>query len=203
MKNIYIIIFILLIATSIGCKKTVFNYTTSGKIIDANTGLGIPNANVRLDRFKGELLGSTSMAFVDSTITDADGEYKFKLRHERGWQYEVRAQADNYFFDNSNDYVSSSRHADIKLLPQATLEFDVRNTKGGGRVYFSTANTRKIQKIDVTGQGTFQKFPCTVEGNKQIEIYYIVTLLPSGKDIIYDTSIYCPSFQTTTLRIDY
>lgn len=187
---------------SFSCKKTVFNYTTSGKIIDANTGLGIPNSKVRLDRFKGELLGSTSMAFVDSTITDADGEYKFKLKHERGWQYEVRAQADNYFFDNSNDYVSSSRHADIKLLPQATLEFDVRNTKGGAGVYFTTLNTRIIQKTDETGQGTFQKFPCIVEGNKLISIYYYI-YEKTGNKTKYDTTIYCPSFQTTTFRIDY
>ena len=186
---------------SFSCKKTVFNYTTSGKIIDANTGLGIPNAHVRLDRFKGELLGSTRMVFVDSTITDANGEYKFKLRRERGWQYEVRAQADNYFFDNSNDYVNSSRHADIKLLPQATLEFDVRNTKGGSGVYFTTMNGRGGISQS-TGSKTFQVFPCKIEANKKIEIRWYTTS-STGSEQRFDTSIICPSFQTTTFRIDY
>ncbi|MBI3233881.1 MAG: hypothetical protein HYZ42_07540 [Bacteroidetes bacterium] len=205
MKNIYIMITTLVLFTTLGCKKTIFNRAAEGRIIDATTGQGIEGAKVFLIRSKGEFLGSTTTEEQDTVYTDAEGKFEFHFKKYRQWNYQIYAIKKDYFFDPSNDYTNWNRDnrksLELKLKPKATLVFDIRNTKGASGFYFSTMNTRRGISQS-TGSTPFQLFDCEVEGNKNIEIFYEIEL-KSGVKFENDTSIYCPAFKTTTMLIEF
>ncbi len=206
MKKIYIyILFWFILATS--CDKTVYNSRAQGHIIDATTGQPIAGAWVELTREKTPFLGRTTIETEAKTLTKEDGSFVIDYRRSRGWNYVVYSGKQDYFFSPSSEQESldfiGNKNLQIKLAPRAELIFDIQNTKGGIGIFFTTFNTRTNQTTSSTGSNTFQQFPINVEGNKLIQIRYYITLFPSGKDVRYDTSIYCPAFESTTLRIDY
>ena len=206
MKNIYIYItFLFILSTS--CGKTVYNSRAQGHIIDATTGQPIAGAWVELTREKTAFLGRTTIETEAKTLTKEDGSFVIDYRRSRGWNYVVYSGKQDYFFSPSSEQESldfiGNKNLQIKLFPKAELVFDIRNTKGGSGVSFRVGHTRNNQTTSSTGQGTFQLFQIEVEGNKQIDVSYLITLLPNGKKFEIDTSIYCPAFQTTTFTIEY
>ncbi|MBI3233882.1 MAG: carboxypeptidase regulatory-like domain-containing protein [Bacteroidetes bacterium] len=199
MKNIYIIITTLVLFTTFGCKKTVFNRTAEGRIIDATTGQGIEGAKVFLIRSKGEFLGPTTTEEQDTVYTDADGKFEFHFKKYRQWNYQIYAVKKDYFFDPSNDYTNWNRDnrksLELKLKPQATLICNTVNSKGGNQVYITPMNS-----LINNANSTTTSF--VIEGNKTIELKYKVTQ-NSGSFQWFDTSIYCHAFESSTLTINF
>jgi 5-hydroxyisourate hydrolase-like protein (transthyretin family) len=202
--KIYIYIIIIIFLTT-SCGKTVYNSRAQGHIIDATTGQPVAGAWVELTREKTAFLGRTTIETEAKTLTKEDGSFVIDYRRSRGWQYVVYSGKQDYFFSPSSEQESldfiGNKNLQIKLAPRAELVFDIRNTKGGSGIDFGTLHSRGGGGESL-GSGVFESYSYQIQGNIQIGIYYYIQDT-FGNEVKYDTSIYCPAFESTTFRIDY
>ena len=90
------LIVIFTIATS--CEKETLSYKIEGQIVRSNSSTAIPNLAVKLfqKEYKSGVL-SNNFTFLEETITNAEGGYKFEIERVRIYEIKIEIDDKNYF----------------------------------------------------------------------------------------------------------
>ncbi len=206
MKHILYISLVLISITSFfSCQRTVYNRTAKGHIVDATTGQPIAGAWVSLHGtccgYGGLFSNNSSTVTKDTAISTSDGNFEFIYRKGRNSDYEVHASAPNYFLSKYEEVRLDPGHKlEIKLHPIATLILDVNKVSNASHVYLIP----ELFDFPLNNvcSATQQYFNYKVQGNKMVNVTYYV-IFSAANEVRHDTSIYCPSFKSTILRIEY
>jgi hypothetical protein len=123
------IFIVALLSLLISCRKKFNEILVEGKVRNALTKEIVTNQKiylVKLKNYQEEIL-------VDSTITDASGNYQFIYKSNRG-AHHVRGPKDDssdprFFRNERQDALEDSKitKVDIDLIPKAYLLFDFKS----------------------------------------------------------------------------
>lgn len=218
MKHVLIMVFIITDLLLAGCRKINHETDVSGTVYDVTTLTVISQAHVYLLKVNGNCFTCNSVPFAD-TYTDANGNFSFNYKADKGYSYSLGATATNYFDElDATIYVDNfknNKNNKILLKPQAYLKVLVKDIAPVDS--FSTLNLspygeysgqwRDGSGIFYNGKygGTIDTFTVSrVFGSAINEVYYSITNNATGA-VIYSLrkSLYCNAFDTTTYTINY
>ncbi len=184
-------------ACDLGLDGAVHRKPPAGRVIESSTGAPIPGARVILSDCDGEFLGNSNCALLDSTQSDAGGNYAFAR-----WGFMVNAQKEGYFTDDNTSALvldGSEENTDIVLPPYAWLEVTVKNESGAYAI--SSTEINSVSPIQLTA-GEDTTFIHLVRGNQD---YHYVYSIWTDANTANTMSIkpYCPGHDTTKITITY
>ncbi len=206
----YVILLIPLVFLMARCQKddTYLGDHTIAEGIITEKGSGKPVANVqmRLRRCTYQVFGSSSCETIDTVRTDAKGFFSFNFKHEKEYQYEIRAvpDAERYFVENNDAPLEKGRYSNkinLVLTPYAWIKLRIK--KEPPFVYDSLAlyggpngnpDWYMGEKIDST-------FKYRVSGNTTQ--YFGWEVYRKNSKVLTKGNIYCPAFDTVTYQINY
>lgn len=211
MKQFNPSVFLLMLILLSGCQKVKDTRTTvSGYVVEENSTQKVPNAKVYLveNQYGTYSVGET---FLDSTISDAQGFYRFDFDYgSPAGQYKVIAEAPNYYslYESVGRInlrhhieVGLSQHYNIKLWPHAWLKIRFLNESGAKGVdvnpFFGEAFGFQVYGVE----DAFVKGK--VKGNVSNTVNYFVFPAESPNYIPRQKTVYCPGHDTTSLEIIY
>ena len=186
-------------ACDLGLDGAVHRKPPAGRVIESGTGAPIPGARVMLSDCDGEFLGNSNCALLDSTQSDAGGNYAFAR-----WGFMVNAQKEGYFTDDNTSALvldGSEENTDIVLPPYAWLEVTVKNESGA--YAFNTDVFNSVNPYIFLRQGSDTTLVALVRGNQNYKFGYCVK--PDSATLADCNWItrYCPGHDTTKITIAY
>lgn len=115
------------IAFILSCNKSD-NLVWEGRALEYGSNKPVNNATLVLYRGSGEILGGVSFEAIDTLVTGADAEYKFKFL-DGPYGYEIRSRAHLYFdgVHAQNTINNGKTKKDLILDPHAWLRIFVKN----------------------------------------------------------------------------
>jgi hypothetical protein len=155
MKNLIIYFQIMIAAVCFtNCAKEPINNkpVTYGTVIESDTKKPIAGAKVYLSEthFNWLLIGANSSAltseFLDSTVSDANGNYRFKTKGSA-----VSISHPN-FYNNGGEYIDSKYtdgdyFVNMALHPKAFLRVTYRNESGAFGVYYPVQHNSEFLQL--------------------------------------------------------
>ena len=187
-------------ACDLGLDGAVHRKPPAGRVIETGTGAPIPGARVMLSDCDGEFLGNSNCALLDSTQSDAGGNYAFAR-----WGFMVNAQKEGYFTDDNTSALvldGSEENTDIVLPPYAWLEVTVKN-ESGAYAFDPPASGSGNPQIHLT-IGNDSMLPILLVRGNQEYVYRYGIYQDSGSVGQYVTvRPYCPGHDTTKITIAY
>lgn len=203
MKQLLFIALVLINMLLGACRKINHETDVSGTVYDASTMAVISQAHVYLLKENGNCFTCNPVPFAD-TYADANGNFSFNYKADKGYSYSLGATATNYFDEpGGNIYVvnfKNNKNEKILLKPHAYLKLHIKNTIpfNGDDVIGVNFTTSPFHfygtQIDTT-------LTAKVFGNSTNPVSWAVT--KNNLITNYSGSIYCPRFDTTTYTINY
>jgi hypothetical protein len=198
----------LIVSFLVSCKKedpTPTKATVSGKVLQLNSTIPVPNATVYLYEsiWSGGLGGGEFTITKDTTVTNSKGEYSFEYTEGKSSEFFVKAYADDYYTDNNTRWTIDKKNQvrDVIITPYAWISIRVINTPP-----VNSNDAIKIGGDWSINQGDFyEDGPCDtvftrkVRGNQKVLVYKWINLVAPG---IID-SVYCKGSDTTFHTITY
>lgn len=202
----------------VACRKINHETDVSGTVYDASTMAVISHAHIYLLKENGNCFTCNPVPYQD-TYSDANGNFSFNYKADKGYSYSLGATATNYFDEPGGSiYVDNFRNNkkdNISLKPQAYLKVVVKDIAPVDS--FNTLNLSPYGEYSGQwrdGSGTFYngKYGGTIDtftvskvfGNAINEVYYSITDNATGA-VTYSLrkSLYCSAFDTTFYNINY
>ena len=207
-KSFNLLAIILIISFLVSCKKdpaTPSKSTVSGRVLQLNTKIPVPNARVYLYEsiWSGGLGGGEFTISKDTAITNSKGEYSFEYIQGSKSEFFVNAYANNYYTDSNTRWTIESKKQvrDVIITPYAWISIRVINAppvdandeiKIGGDWGGHDQDFSKSGKCDTI-------FTKRVPGNQKTRVYKWINYASSG---LID-SVYCKGIDTTFHTITY
>ncbi|MBL7802930.1 MAG: carboxypeptidase regulatory-like domain-containing protein [Saprospiraceae bacterium] len=212
-------------ACDLGLDDAVHRNPPAGRVIETGTGTPIPGARVILSDCDGEFLGNSNCVMLDSTQSDASGNYAFTR-----WGFMVNAQKEGYFTDDNTSALvldGSEENTDIVLPPYAWLEVKLKNESGADfEIIPPGTGGSGTQGICLTQSMDTVMPALLIRGNQNYKYLFSirsggVSLQDTGGIYIYYEdgsllgepslenslspwfSVYCPGHDTTKITIAY
>lgn len=207
MKQLLFLALVLINLLLVGCRKINHETDVSGTVYDATTMAVISQAHVYLSKENGNCFSCNPAPFKD-TYSDANGNFSFHYKADKGYSYSLGATATNYFEEPGGsiyvDNFKNNKNEKILLKPHAYLKLHIKNTTpfngddiidvgnsfvssvGGGAFYGSQVDTIAIGEVF---------------GNYTNNVIWFVT--KNGVQTPYSAMVYCPRFDTAFYNINY
>ncbi|MBL7802929.1 MAG: carboxypeptidase regulatory-like domain-containing protein [Saprospiraceae bacterium] len=163
-------------ACDLGLDGAVHRKPPAGRVIETGTGAPIPGARVILSDCDGEFLGNSNCVILDSTLSDASGNYAFTR-----WGFMVNAQKEGYFTDDHTSALvldGSEETTDIVLPPYAWLEVTVRNESGAFAISVPGPSETHSSMLMALPENADTVYWCLYRGNVEHRFIYGVLTSP-------------------------
>jgi len=180
-----------------------------GKVIDATTGVGIPNCKVEVVQMLGGG-GSPGVTTVkNSAITDVNGNYSINYEYKGvGYNFTAIVSAgDSYkYFDRTTDWhflqICESEYKDYALYPKGYMKVHFKNTEPFYMIGFGNSGLEGTVSFEnyiyydtIIFNGAWK-----ANSNQLLECGLYDTLYNWSE---FDVPYYIESFDTTTIYITY
>jgi hypothetical protein len=174
-----------------------------GKIVDATTGAGIPNATALLMRKTSGSVSSIDRTQMETQITDANGHFHFEFDAEGGFTYTVEGSAIHYEEVSEGGRLTSGRKNEnmkVSISPKAYL-------------FIKLINEAPLDTKDIVISGYFNPqitlphyskdsfFYRDALGNKENIVNFITNTVDGKKTEQY--KLICPALDTTEITLKY
>lgn len=169
---------LLLLVISFSCKKNI-DYTIKGQVTDSSLGGNLSGATVELYTYSK---GSVTGELLQTTQTDAQGNYSFTFDRDRYDKLEVKIIKANYFTDSKSVLFSELSNKEDYFID---LNLYARSWV---RLHFVGDGSTDIKYIRQEGKKNCEEC-CTIQ-----EVYLYDNV---------DTSIYCINNGNSTYKIYY
>lgn len=208
MKKIYLIIIIIICS----CKHNncEFSLCVQGNVLNISNNLPIKNSIVYLGYEFDNGLNFPITKIIDSTISDANGYYKFfKSDYDHSNQYFVIGLNDKFFktIEKYNLIIPGNNKINILLNPEAFLKINFKNIHGINQADELTINEKWFYDLhginfSFKGLNIDTSIIYRVKGDNLIS-FSTKTTRTSQNTIFTNYKIYCKSSDTTNLLINY
>jgi hypothetical protein len=210
------IFIVALLSLLISCRKKFNEILVEGKVRNALTKEIVTNQKiylVKLKNYQEEIL-------VDSTITDASGNYQFIYKSNRG-AHHVRGPKDDssdprFFRNERQDALEDSKitKVDIDLIPKAYLLFDFKSINSNTEAnhiyfYFETKGTYYYPELTYSF-GAMELTSNTLDNMNRIDLYaekvnklYYTIHIDDTSSISDVIELNPKSFETKNITINY
>jgi hypothetical protein len=204
MKRLFIGLVCFTILCFSSCDKSDGTGTTiaDGKIVDATTGAGIPNATALLMRKKGGTVGSMDRTQIKTQATDANGHFHFEFDAEGGFTYTVEGSAMHYEEVSEGGRLTAGRKNEnlkVNIKPLAYLFIKLINEppldKTG--IYISGVFNPTISLPQFSRDSTFIR--STPNATNTVSLR---TTTSSGQEL-KQFQVFCPALDTTEIILKY
>jgi hypothetical protein len=209
-------IFVFLILTA-SCKKEDDNtIIVQGNITDANMHTAVPYAEVTFwaSRIQSGTFNPNYFALATVT-TDANGNYSLQITKDKDAGFRITVEKAKYFgqtTDISVDNLASGTHTlNYSIYPEAYFKLIVKNVSSIDNTDFisywfnntqpSGTNCCNNQPINFTGEYYDNTLLCRTFGGQNMHVKWIVR--KAGATTPYESTVYCPAFDTTTYSLNY
>lgn len=192
------------------CKKKDLDFKFSGTLKDSNSGLAIPNVEIKFYTYS---LGNNVESLKASIKTDASGNYETVVERSKFENLVIKIRKQNYFdidktYSISELTTSKSNEKNYSMSPQSWTKFILKNLSPA-----SSNDELKIQKISgktdcadcCANETTFYYgnvntvVYCPNDGGSNMKFYWWV----NGIEMSGEENIYNAPFDTVSVTIEY
>lgn len=211
-----ILIVSLVIFFLFSCKKEDATYRLSGCALDGRSGNPVSGVNASIEKqvVSGGNFGAT-FSQATSTSTDAYGVYKLEWPRENFAALKLKASRTNYITAEKDLLVNAFEggnivEENITIYPESFIQVKIQNTgttNAEDQLNFTFTNADFDCICCSNGFKVFEgaaidtEYTCKLYGDTWLKYQKQVYSLEA--DTIVNDSIWCPSFQTTQLLIQY
>ena len=193
MKRLFFITLSLLLFIACNKDDNGTTYKIKGQVVEYGTEVPVANALVYATGYQED----NSVVFLDSTRSDANGEYNLTVT---GFAVAAYAEKEGYDGRNSEEPVDAGgayRNLTLVLDPYAWLDVTLKNVSGAEEVGFGI-NSAQFYQIE---QGSSFHHVQEVFGNR--EIYFSFSKKDSSGSELFENLVYCIGHDTTYFYYEY
>lgn len=200
----------------VSCRKESGTYGLKGVVRNGNTNQPIQSVNVKISKqtVSGGTFGGT-FTTAATTTTDAGGNYELQWPRENFSALKVVAEKNQYITRSVNLNVDNfspgeTLTRDLTIYPEAFISVTILNngeTSAQDQLQFTFTNALFECDCCSNGWKTFSganvdtTITCKVYGDREIK--FQKRIITAAADTLIKDSIFCPSFQTTGVNIQY
>lgn len=184
------------------CSKSD-NLVWEGRVLEYGTNKPINNATLVLYRGSGEILGGVSFEAIDTLVTGANGEYKFKFI-DGPYGYKIIAKAHLYYDkDESQNVISNGKtKKDLILDPHAWLRLKINAPdKDVFQFVIHTFGCNPREFLIHDGEKSAETF-CLLKGNRENRVEFNIGIY-GGNSINEVINPFLTGLDTTTIELNY
>ena len=177
-----------------------------GIITEKGSGKPVANVQMRLRRCTYQVFGSSSCETIDTMRTNTKGFFSFDFKHEKEYQYEIRAvpDAEKYFVENNDAPLEKGRYSNkinLLLTPYSWVKLRIRNVNPINqwdtiRIFNSSPNRGEYLGGVVDVIDKYRVFSTVKE-------YIRWRISKGGQVTTHEVYLDCPAHDTVTYQINY
>lgn len=216
-KQIMIVALFGIFILSNSCKKDAgTSIIVQGNVTDANQHSALSNAEVTFwsSRIQSGTYNPNYIALA-TVVTDASGNYSVEITKDKDAGFRITVDKSKYFGqtnDYSVEYLTVGTHTlNYSIYPEAYFKLNVKNVSGinnSDYISYWFSNTQPSGfnccnsiPIEFTGQTYENTLKCRTFGAQNMHVKWVVK-----KDNVstpYESSVFCPAFDTTVFNLNY